>query len=79
MNYCRILSTVGLIAVLSGCLDTQNNPKQSIGTLLGAGAGALLGSQFGDGKGQLVAVAIGTWEEPILGAKLGKPWMRLTE
>ena len=60
MNHYRILSTLGLIAVLSGCLDTQNNPKQSIGTLLGAGAGALLGSQFGDGKGQLVAVAIGT-------------------
>ena len=72
MNHYRILSTLGLIALLSGCLDTQNNPKQSIGTLLGAGAGALLGSQFGDGKGRLVAVAIGTLGGAYLGGEVGK-------
>ncbi len=41
--------------------------KQTLGTILGAGAGGLLGSQVGSGKGQLVGVAVGT----LLGAGLG--------
>lgn len=41
--------------------------KQTLGTILGGGAGALLGSQVGSGKGQMVGVAVGA----LLGAGLG--------
>jgi surface antigen len=34
--------------------------KRAVVTILGAGAGALLGAQFGSGRGQLAAVALGT-------------------
>ena len=52
---------------LYGCAATNSGPKQTGGTFLGAGLGALAGSQIGKGRGKLVAVAIGT----LLGAGLG--------
>ncbi|MGO1075690.1 RT0821/Lpp0805 family surface protein [Inquilinus sp. CA228] len=55
---------VGAVA-LAGCQDMGQ--KQGIGTLVGAGGGALLGSQFGSGTGKLVAVGAGT----LIGAWLG--------
>ena len=67
------LTTLIFAAVLSSaCIQSQNNQKQTIGTLLGAGAGALLGSQVGDGKGQLAAVAIGALGGAFLGSEVGK-------
>ncbi len=67
------LATLIFAAVLSSaCIQSQNNQKQTIGTLLGAGAGALLGSQVGDGKGQLAAVAIGALGGAFLGSEVGK-------
>ncbi len=53
--------------VLSGCTTTNSGPKEQVGTLFGAGLGALAGSQVGKGRGKLVAVAVGT----LLGASLG--------
>jgi surface antigen len=50
----------------------QDNPKQTAGTLVGAGLGALAGSQFGSGKGQLAAVAIGALGGAWLGSEAGK-------
>jgi surface antigen len=41
--------------------------KQTVGTVLGAGTGAVLGSNIGKGKGNIAAIAIGT----LLGAGLG--------
>jgi surface antigen len=41
--------------------------KQDVGTVLGGATGALVGAQFGKGKGQIVGVAAGT----LLGAYLG--------
>jgi surface antigen len=43
----------------------------NIGTILGAGAGAVGGSQFGKGKGQLIGVAVGTLGGAFLGRELG--------
>ena len=54
-----------------GCA-TPPGPKEAGGTLVGAGAGALLGSQIGRGQGKLVAVAIGTLAGAILGQEVGK-------
>ena len=58
--------------ILAGCQNIQDNPKQAGGTLVGAGLGALAGSQIGSGKGQLAAVALGTLAGAWLGSEVGK-------
>lgn len=60
-----------LTFVLVGCAPTSG-PKESAGTLLGAGTGALLGAQIGGGKGRLVAVAIGTLAGALAGQEIGR-------
>ncbi|MEO5335522.1 MAG: RT0821/Lpp0805 family surface protein [Magnetospirillum sp. WYHS-4] len=57
---------------LAGCQSMQDNPKQTMGTLAGAGLGALAGSQVGGGKGQMVGIAIGTLAGAFLGSEIGK-------
>lgn len=52
---------------LSACQTNNWGGKQMGGTLVGAGLGGLLGSQFGSGKGQLAATAVGV----LLGAWVG--------
>lgn len=67
------LSVAALVAVpLVACEGTQDNPKQTAGTLVGAGLGALAGSQIGSGKGQLAAVAIGALAGAWAGSEVGK-------
>ena len=70
-----IVTLTALSILLSGCQTTDNSQQSSsnegakiIGTLIGAGLGALLGSKFGGGKGQLAAVAIGA----LVGGYLAK-------
>lgn len=72
MKKYSILSLLLLTGFLAACADAQNNPKQTIGTLLGAGVGALAGSQIGGGKGKLAAVAIGALGGAYLGSQIGK-------
>ena len=44
------ISVAALVAVtLVACEGMQDNPKQTAGTLVGAGLGALAGSQIGSG------------------------------
>lgn len=66
----RIRKTLVAVLVMSltlgGCAATQG-PKQGTGTLIGGAAGAVLGSQVGNGKGRIAATAIGT----LLGAAIG--------
>ncbi|PIW29564.1 MAG: hypothetical protein COW30_04855 [Rhodospirillales bacterium CG15_BIG_FIL_POST_REV_8_21_14_020_66_15] len=58
---------------LGGCVsDGQYASKEGWGTLLGAGTGALVGSQIGQGRGQLAAVAIGTLAGGFLGNQVGQ-------
>ena len=65
---------VSLLALfmLSACESAENNPKQTVGTLVGAGLGALAGSQIGGGRGQLAAVAIGAVAGGLFGSEIGK-------
>lgn len=56
---------------LAGC-DTMGGPKQTGGALVGAGTGALIGSQIGSGDTRLAAVAIGTLLGGIAGSEVGK-------
>ena len=55
--------------LLSGC---DGGTKQQIGTVLGAGVGAVAGSAIGDGRGQHLAIAAGTLLGGILGSEIGK-------
>jgi len=70
MNKNNILMVCLITIILSACNATTGN-KSTIGTLLGAGGGALLGSQVGGGKGQLAAVAIGALGGAFIGNSIG--------
>ena len=72
MKVSRLAIVVTLMGLVAACADTQNNPKQAVGTLVGAGLGALLGSNVGGGKGKLAAVAIGALGGAYLGSEIGK-------
>ena len=63
---------VGTMTVLLAACAEDTGTKQTFGTLLGAGAGALIGSQIGSGRGQLAAVAIGTLAGAYVGSEVGK-------
>lgn len=47
-------------------------PKESTGTLLGATAGAIVGSNIGKGKGNIAAIAIGTLAGALFGQEIGR-------
>jgi len=70
----KILAPVALSVVLLGACENnvQNAPKQTLGSIMGAGVGALAGSQIGSGKGQLAAVAIGAIAGGLFGNEVGK-------
>lgn len=59
------------VLLLAGCAPPMG-PKETGGTLLGAGTGALLGAQVGGGRGRLVAVAIGTLAGALIGQGIGQ-------
>jgi len=70
MQVSKIIPVLLAAVVLAGCV-TNGNQKQVGGGLLGAGLGALAGSQIGSGKGQLAAVAIGTLAGAYMGSEVG--------
>jgi len=72
MKASKLFIILAVTSILSACAENQNNQKQTIGTILGAGLGALVGSQVGDGKGKLVAVALGALGGAFAGSQLGK-------
>lgn len=56
--------------VLAGCAG--QGQKETGGTLVGAAAGGLLGSQFGSGTGKLIGTALGVVAGGFLGKEVGK-------
>lgn len=60
-----------LVLIFSGCAPSMG-PKETGGTVIGAGTGALIGSQFGHGSGRVVAVAIGTLAGALIGQGVGQ-------
>ena len=72
-NSLKHFTLAALLALaLNACQTAQNAPKQTAGTLMGAGVGALIGAQMGGGKGKLAAVVIGTLGGAYLGSEIGK-------
>jgi surface antigen len=55
------------LLLLAGCAG----PNQTAGTLIGAGAGALVGNQFGHGSGKVAATAGGAVLGGLLGSNIG--------
>ena len=77
----RTILTLALCATLAGAPATtswaqggsgkkDDDNSQLFGRLLGAGVGALLGSQVGGGKGKLAAVAVGALAGAWLGGEI---------
>ncbi|MPY76026.1 MAG: glycine zipper 2TM domain-containing protein [Alphaproteobacteria bacterium] len=62
---------VGLLALSLGACESYGQ-KETGGTLIGAGLGGLLGSQFGGGTGKLAMTALGVVGGGLLGNSLGR-------
>jgi surface antigen len=58
--------------MMSGCVTSDTGNKQLAGTLLGAGAGGLVGAQFGNGTGKLAATGAGTLVGALIGGAAGR-------
>ena len=71
MKLTKFAIPMALVLALAACAPGQGK-KQTGGTLLGAGLGALTGSQIGGGRGKLAAVAIGALAGAYLGNEVGK-------
>jgi len=72
MKASKFIVILSLAAFLAACAENQSGQKQTLGTIIGAGLGALAGSQIGSGKGKLAAVAIGALGGAFAGGQLGK-------
>lgn len=70
MHTPKILTAALLCVALTAC--EQGREKETVGTLAGAGLGALLGSQIGGGKGAMAAIAVGTLAGAWAGSEVGK-------
>ena len=69
MHKAKSLVAVVAVVALAGC---SGGEKEKVGTVIGAGIGALAGAHIGKGKGKLVAVAVGTLAGAALGSEIGK-------
>jgi surface antigen len=67
----RLITMFTALVMLAGCAAPMG-PREGTGTLLGAGAGALLGSQIGGGQGRIVATAAGTLLGALIGQDVGR-------
>lgn len=65
---------VSMLSLFLASCGTTGGPNQTAGTFIGAGAGALIGSQFGGGSGQVVGTAVGTLGGAMLGGYIGKQY-----
>ena len=70
MSITKLAPALALILALGAC--ETGGTKQTIGTIGGAGAGALLGSQFGGGSGKLAMIGLGTLAGALVGGSVGK-------
>jgi surface antigen len=67
----RNIAIVAAMALSLGACETYGQ-KEAGGTLLGAGLGGLLGSQFGGGTGKLAMTALGVVGGGLLGNSIGR-------
>jgi len=68
----KLLSLFLLAALSSHLISCSNMNNQDVGTVSGGVLGGLVGSRFGGGNGQLVAIGAGTLLGAYLGGSIGK-------
>lgn len=68
----KVAAVIMITSFLAACADRGVGEKEGVGTLIGAGLGALAGSQIGGGKGRMAAVAIGALLGAFAGNEIGK-------
>lgn len=66
-----IAASLTLLLLVAACAPGPYGPNQTAGTLVGAGAGALIGNQFGRGSGNIAATAGGAVLGGIIGNNVG--------
>jgi surface antigen len=66
------LVTVAVLATAMATACAAGREREQIGGLIGAGIGALAGSQIGSGRGTLAAVAVGTLAGAWAGSAIGR-------
>jgi surface antigen len=67
-----VVALVLAASSLSACAGSDYGPKQTVGTLAGAGLGGLAGATLFPGKGKAAAAAAGTLLGAYLGNETGK-------
>ena len=72
MKVVRALALVAGVAALGACSGHGMGQKEGFGTLLGAAAGGLAGSQIGSGSGQLIATGAGVLLGAFVGNSIGQ-------
>ncbi len=60
------------VVLISACESLEERPGETLGTLVGAAAGAILGSRVGGGDGQVIAGAVGAAAGAWFGSSIGK-------
>ena len=69
----KTVAAATLIALFAAaCSSSPYGEKQTVGAVGGAAIGGLLGSQFGDGTGQLVATGAGVLIGGLIGSEVGR-------
>ena len=63
---------VGALPLFLASCNSLGGPNQTGGTLIGAGTGALIGSQFGGGSGRVAGAAIGAVGGALAGGAIGR-------
>ncbi len=66
----KIIPLAVTASLLTACAGMGE--KETAGTLIGAGSGAVIGGQVGGGEGRIVAVAVGTLLGALLGGEVGR-------
>lgn len=81
MKLINVGAAATVAIMLAACTQNPNTgqvetplggPKQTLGTLGGAGTGALIGSQIGHGSGKLAATVVGGLLGAFVGSEVGK-------
>lgn len=68
----KILTSIVVLTTSFSIASCSNVSKQDIGTVSGGVIGGLVGSQFGKGGGQLLAVGAGALAGAFIGGAIGK-------
>ncbi len=75
MTFTRVVAAVFVAANVAACTQTGPGgpgPREGIGTVGGAVAGGIIGSQFGGGSGRVVAGALGAVAGGLIGNSIGR-------